>query len=304
VAAQYINFTDCVNVGITIQGSGDNVLSCVGGYALPSNCNKQAIVFISPNYNVEENNPTEGGPITFLGTHIEIGEGQYLISTQLQSGSTTVSGKLHYGINAIGCHIFCSSGPGGGGIISPVLTSTYFPFATNKFANCWFALVNLPISVNSTTTPTGTFIIQYENCYSNSYYYSNPIYLNLLTGGDVQGQLGLPGVGEIGPVANNFFANGGSDGASYTNYNVTLRGHWGMGLQGNDGSTNGFIDFRLGKIDLKTGFFINTIPALTLDNAGFPNINGLAQYANNAAAVAVLGTGKLYQTSGAVFITY
>jgi hypothetical protein len=303
VAAQTISFTDCVTVGITIEGSGYNTLNYIGGYAFPSNGNKKSTVFISPNNNVSVNNPSEGGPITFVGTHIEIGQYQYLVNSQLQSGSTSVSGKFHYGVNATGCHIFSPGGPGGGGLISPVLSSTYFPFATSKFSNCWFTSITIPLSMQSTTTPTGTFILQYENCYSNSYYFNSPNYLNLATGGDVKGQLGLPGVGAINGVANNFFKDGGQDCASYTANNVILRGHWGMGLQDNNGTTSGFIDFRLGKIDLKTGFYVNNKPAMTLDGAGFPNINGLQQYTNNATAKAAFGVGRLYHINGAVMVT-
>ena len=76
-----------------------------------------------------------------------------------------------------------------------------------------------------------------------------------------------------------------------------------MGLNDNFGVTKGFIDFRLGKIDLKAGYYIDTKAALTLDNAGFPNLNGLAGYSDNASAVSALGLGKLYHTNGTVMIT-
>lgn len=301
VAAQYISFVDCVTTGITLYGAF-NVLGYVGGYAFPSTCNNNATIFVLPNGNAG-NFPTEVGPITFTGSHIEINQGQFLVNSKvITQGTQSISGKLHFGVNAIGCHIH-AAGVGGGSLISPVLSSTYFPFATSKFANCWFEQITLLEEIQSTTDPLGFFKIQYENCSKDSFYYNEPRYLNTQTGGIVHKYLGIPGFGnDINNAHNNFFKEG-VDGTSYTQHNIIFQGHWGMGFHDNFGVTKGFIDFRLGKIDLKTGYFIDESPALTKDNAGYPNLNGLAEYPDNPAALSALGLGKLYHTGGIVKVT-
>jgi hypothetical protein len=288
VASQNTSFVDCVTGGIIVYGAGFNVIKYEGGYAFPSVANN-SVIFIAGDGNGTL--PTEAGPITFSGSHIEVSANQYLI------GGT---GRLHYGVNATGCHLqSLSAAAASGGIISPTVTSVYYPAATNVFTNCWFWKVN-------TALTNGGFTNQYVNCYVDSYYFNEPNYLKL-TGGDVKNVLGLPGIGEDSlSRANNRFINGNGDNASYNLNNMYLRGHWGLGLQGPDGTVNGFIDFRLGKIDLKDGFYINKqkLVSLITDASGHGNINGLAQYPDNASAVNILGTGKLYHTSGTVKITY
>jgi hypothetical protein len=307
LAGQMISFTDCVVNGVTILGSGFNIVNFVGTYVFSSNFTGYNI-YIAPDRN--GNLPTEAGPITFVGSHIEIPDGRYLIGTDIKNN---VSGKLHYGINATGCHLFAppinpTPTPFRNPVahlVSPNLTSTYYPFAVNKFSNCWFQYIVMDQSVPSTLQPNGAFINQFENCYTDSYYFNEPPYLNLRTGGDVKGNLGLPGQGEdASSRANNRFMDGNGDAANYGVNNIYLQGHNGMGLKDNLGNVKGYIDFRLGKIDLKHGYYIDTKPGLTIDGQGNPNINGLLEYNNNTDAKNALGVGRLYRTGGDVKITF
>jgi hypothetical protein len=55
----------------------------------------------------------------------------------------------------------------------------------------------------------------------------------------------------------NQFLTGNADNASYTLHNIKFKGWYGMGMSTFDDSVNGFYDFRLGKWDVKDGFYVN-----------------------------------------------
>lgn len=299
VAAQNISFSYCVTGGIVLSGSGYNLLKYEGGYAFAST-NTKAVISIDGNLSSNNNYPTESGPITFNGSHIEMGSGGFLIGGKNTSPNL---GLFHYGVNAIGCHIFDSSGSGTGSFIDVNnVTSVFAPAATSKFSNCMIQHMNTPTTI-------GAFTLQYENCYFDNYYNNTLNYLSL-TGGDVTNVLGLPGVGQdVYGRASNRIVNGNGDGASYTTYNSVLRGHWGMALKDYADNINGYIDFRAGKIDMKGGFYVNgqQLPVLTQYNEGSSRpgfASGLPAYTSNTSAKSALGTGKLYQNAGVVMITY
>lgn len=65
------------------------------------------------------------------------------------------------------------------------------------------------------------------------------------------GTVGLPG------VSANEFKMGTADGASYSQYNIAMKGWWGMGMQDHTNTVNGYYDFRAGKWDTKGGTFKN-----------------------------------------------
>jgi hypothetical protein len=284
VIAQNISFSYCVTGGIVLRGSSFNLLKYEGGYAYTSPHNN-AVVYIAGDGNGGTNNtyPTETGPITFSGSHIEMPDTGSIIGG---------AGLFHFGINATGCHIFNPGSTGKGNIIGPSVTSVFYPAATNKFSNCNFQRMNTPTTYNGFTNV-------YENCYIDNYYSNEPNYLKT-TGGDVATVLGLPGIGQDAQSrASNRFVTGTQDGAAYDHYNFALRGHWGMALKTYNDSVTGFVDFRLGKIDLLDGFYVNghKIPDFS---------QGLPQYADNSSALTGFhnATGKLYHTAGVVKITY
>jgi hypothetical protein len=70
----------------------------------------------------------------------------------------------------------------------------------------------------------------------------------------------------------NYLATGNADAASYTAFNIEMRGWWGMGMSTYDGTVKGFYDFRVGKWDTKGGFFKNGVEAVYQDS-GYYNIN-------------------------------
>ena len=79
----------------------------------------------------------------------------------------------------------------------------------------------------------------------------------LKAGGDMTGPLGLAGTG------GNFFAAGTGDGATFTTYNMKLRGHWGMAMETYDGSVFGVYDFRTGTWDVMGGYKVNGVAVAT-----------------------------------------
>ncbi|NTF06856.1 hypothetical protein G6L37_11855 [Agrobacterium rubi] len=72
-----------------------------------------------------------------------------------------------------------------------------------------------------------------------------------LTSPNFSGVVGLPG------VSTNEFKQGTADGASYSQYNIAMRGWWGLGMQDHTNTVNGYYDFRAGKWDTKGGTFKN-----------------------------------------------
>jgi hypothetical protein len=57
----------------------------------------------------------------------------------------------------------------------------------------------------------------------------------------------------------NGFLGGVGDGASFTNYNLTLAVHWGLGLRTYDGSVNGVYDAREGRWNVRASYQVNGI---------------------------------------------
>ncbi|MBN7809117.1 hypothetical protein JZX86_27745 [Agrobacterium rosae] len=82
------------------------------------------------------------------------------------------------------------------------------------------------------------------------------------------GVVGLPG------VSANEFKQGTADGASYSQYNLAMKGWWGLGMQDHTNTVNGFYDFRAGKWDTKGGTFKNGTEYV-LPNGGMYNVNVL-----------------------------
>lgn len=72
----------------------------------------------------------------------------------------------------------------------------------------------------------------------------------------VDTQLRIPNNAKDGGQFNGFLPGSG-DGASYTTYNFTISGWWGMGMRTYDGTINGYYDFRAGIWDVKGGFKVN-----------------------------------------------
>lgn len=84
-----------------------------------------------------------------------------------------------------------------------------------------------------------------------------------MSGKTFTGTIGLAGTGTNQLIA------GTADGASYTNYNFTLSGWYGMGMKdGSGGGINGYYDFRAGKWDTKGGFFKNGVEMWHAGNDG------------------------------------
>jgi hypothetical protein len=81
------------------------------------------------------------------------------------------------------------------------------------------------------------------------------------------GSIGLPGVGSV-----NNFNTGNADGASYSQYNLAMKGWWGMGMQDHTNTVNGYYDFRLGKWDTKGGSYRNGVEYV-LPNGGTYNVS-------------------------------
>ncbi|WP_421423414.1 hypothetical protein [Agrobacterium rosae] len=82
------------------------------------------------------------------------------------------------------------------------------------------------------------------------------------------GTVGLPG------VSANEFKTGTADGASYSQYNLAMKGWWGLGMQDHTNTVNGYYDFRAGKWDTKGGTFKNGTEYV-LPNGGMYNVNVL-----------------------------
>ncbi|SCX36056.1 hypothetical protein [Agrobacterium rosae] len=82
------------------------------------------------------------------------------------------------------------------------------------------------------------------------------------------GVVGLPG------VSANEFKMGTADGASYSQYNLAMKGWWGLGMQDHTNAVNGYYDFRLGKWDTKGGTCKNGTEYV-LPNGGMYNVNVL-----------------------------
>lgn len=54
-------------------------------------------------------------------------------------------------------------------------------------------------------------------------------------------------------------SSGTGNGASYTTFNTKLHGHFGLGMEDHSSAINGYYDFRLGKWDVKNGYYVNTV---------------------------------------------
>ncbi len=95
------------------------------------------------------------------------------------------------------------------------------------------------------------------------------------------GAVTTPKLNVTGFGSDNWLAKGNGDAASYTTFNVEMRGWWGLGMSTYDGSINGFYDFRVGKWDTKGGFFKNGVEAVYRDGGSYNiNISGAAASAN------------------------
>ena len=94
------------------------------------------------------------------------------------------------------------------------------------------------------------------------------------------GVVGLPG------VSANEFKMGTADGASYSQYNLAMKGWWGMGMQDHTNTVNGYYDFRSGKWDTKGGTFKNGTEYV------YPN-GGMWDIAINRSASAIRDTGAV-----------
>lgn len=143
VSGQYIAFTDCVNRGVVIGGIGFNVFHYTNGYLTPNT---------DTNLNIEIKNGFEVGPLTFTSPHIEI-DGGYLIGGE---------GKLHYGVNCIGGHIFDTLKRNTGKLLQDTVKSTYAP-ASLKFENVWFDGILLPTDIYNSTGFMFNFLKSYLN---------------------------------------------------------------------------------------------------------------------------------------------
>lgn len=124
IGGQYNSFINCVIEGITVNGLGFNTFKIEGSYLFPSTKNK--CVFYLPDN-------CELASVTFSNPHIELYNECYLV------GGT---GKLHYGLNCMGGHIFNPTETKGGDIIQSSITHVYTA-PTNNFQNVWFNNINL-----------------------------------------------------------------------------------------------------------------------------------------------------------------
>ncbi len=73
-----------------------------------------------------------------------------------------------------------------------------------------------------------------------------------LSGGTMSGPLVITSV-----YGMNQLLTGTGDGASYSTFNVAIKGWWGMGMVDYNNNVTGYYDFRSGKWDCKGGFFVN-----------------------------------------------
>lgn len=141
VAGQYIAFTDCVNRGIVVDGVGFNILHYTNGYLTQSPNTKLTI---------EIKEGSECGSIILTSPHIEIDKSGFLLGG---------SGKLHYGFNVTGGHIFDPENIHTGRLLSDTVNTTYT--ACNlKFVNTWFGGIIIP---KKRFTDKG-FIFEFERC--------------------------------------------------------------------------------------------------------------------------------------------
>ena len=142
VGGQYLAFTDCVNRGIIIDGIGFNIFHYTNGYLTPNTDTK---------LNIDIKSNREVGPLTFTSPHIEIDSDGYLIGGE---------GKLHFGLNCIGGHIFDSLKRKTAKLIQDTVKSTYTP-ANLKFENTWFDSVILPTDIYN----SAGFMFNFIKCY-------------------------------------------------------------------------------------------------------------------------------------------
>lgn len=124
IGSQYNSFINCVIEGITVNGLGFNIYKIEGSYLFPST--KTKCVFYLP-----EN--CELASVTFSNPHIELYQNTYLIGGV---------GKLHYGLNCQGGHIFNPTETRGGELIQSTIKHV-FTAPTNNFSNTWFDNINL-----------------------------------------------------------------------------------------------------------------------------------------------------------------
>ena len=124
IGGQYNSFINCVIEGITVNGLGFNIYKIDGSYLFPST--KTKCVFYLP-----EN--CELASVAFSNPHIELYQNTYLIGG---------SGKLHYGLNCQGGHIFNPTETKGGELIQSTVAHI-FTAPTNSFSNVWFNNINL-----------------------------------------------------------------------------------------------------------------------------------------------------------------
>ncbi|WP_025849349.1 hypothetical protein [Paenibacillus ehimensis] len=83
--------------------------------------------------------------------------------------------------------------------------------------------------------------------------------LDVNTGGTLNNSIGFAtGHGlHFDSFGTNFIASGSGDNATYSNHNIKIRGHYGMGMETYDGSINGVYDFRAGQWTTKNGFVVD-----------------------------------------------
>ena len=140
IGGQYNSFVNSVVEGITVNGLGFNTYKIEGSYLFPSTKNK--CIFYLPE-------KCELASVTFSNPHIELYENTYLI------GGT---GKLHYGLNCQGGHIFNPTETKGGQLIQSTI-SHVFTAPTNTFHNTWFNNINLDKFKN------GYMLNSFTSCY-------------------------------------------------------------------------------------------------------------------------------------------
>lgn len=73
----------------------------------------------------------------------------------------------------------------------------------------------------------------------------------------------------------NEFSAGNGDAASYSTHNIRFKGWYGLGMLDHTNTVNGFYDFRLGKWDVKNGFYRNGVSVAYNDGGQYNmSING------------------------------
>ena len=140
IGGQYNSFINCVIEGMTVNGDGFNTFKIEGSYLFPST--KTKCVFYLPNN-------CELASVTFSNPHIELYQDTYLIGG---------AGKLHYGLNCQGGHIFNPTETRGGELIQSTITHV-FTAPTNSFSNVWFNNINLDNFKN------GYMLNSFTSCY-------------------------------------------------------------------------------------------------------------------------------------------